>query len=182
MKAMVVYESMFGATHEVAAAVAEGLRGRFDVVDVVPVAGADSALVVEADLLVVGGPTHAHGMTRPSTRQAAVDNPTKYGGTHPLEPGAEGPGVREWLESLPHTNGFAVAFDTRGDAPAMLTGRASSRIAHRLRWAGRTTVMPPESFVVARGGALRDGEHERAVAWGRTVATVASSQVAGHAS
>ena len=181
MKAMVVYESMFGATHEVAAAVAEGLRARFDVVDVVPVAGADSARTVEVDLLVVGGPTHAHGMSRPSTRQAAVEHPDKYAPAQQVELGADGIGVREWLEGLPFTKGFAAAFDTRGDAPAMLTGRASSRISHRLRRAGRTIVVPAESFVVAKGGALRFGEHDRAVAWGRTVAAVASSELAGHA-
>ncbi len=174
MKAMVVYESMFGATHEVADAVADGLRAYVDEVRVVPVRGADATSVVEAGLLVVGGPTHVHGMSRPKTRQSAVDDPAKYGGDHPLEPGADGVGVREWLDELPQTRGCAAAFDTRADGPAVLTGHASSGIAHGLRRAGRTTVLPPQSFVVVRGGALKAGERDRAEAWGRTVGASAS--------
>jgi len=181
MKAVVVYESMFGATHEVATAVAAGLRVRFDSVEVVPVAGADSASVAAADLLVVGGPTHAHGMSRSQTRAAAVQNPAKYGGGRPTEPGADGVGVRDWLEALSHTGGLAASFDTAMEGPAVLTGHASRGIAHRLRSAGRTVVLPPESFVVLKGGALRGCEQDRAEAWGRTLAAVACGELTSHA-
>ena len=67
MKAVVVYESLYGNTHAVAEAVAEGLRERAEV-DVSPVEDSSSGVVEDADLLVVGGPTHVHGM---SSRQRA---------------------------------------------------------------------------------------------------------------
>ena len=72
MKALVVYESMYGNTHTVAAAIAEGLSGLADV-EVVPVEGASTERLEAADLIVVGGPTHAHSMSRPSTRKGAAD-------------------------------------------------------------------------------------------------------------
>jgi hypothetical protein len=168
MKAVVVYESMFGATHEVASAIAVGLREWFDEVEVLPVSAAEIAQVVHADLLVVGGPTHVHGMTRPTTRKSAVDQPAKYSSTE-LEPGASGIGVREWLTGLSGLSGPSAAFDTRVDGPATMTGRASRGIAHRLHKAGLSTVLPPESFIVEKGGRLRVGETQRAQAWGRTV-------------
>jgi hypothetical protein len=171
MRAVVVYESMFGATHEVAAAVAVGLRERFDEVDVLPVAAADIAHVTTAALLVVGGPTHVHGMSRPQTRRSAVDEPSKYS-TGELEPGASGIGVREWLDGLAGLSGQAAAFDTRMDGPAVLTGRASRGIARRLHQAGLSTVLPPESFIVEKGGRLREGEVSRAQAWGSRVAAI----------
>jgi len=68
MRAVVVYESMYGNTHQVADAIGRGLATIGDVV-VVPVADAGPALVERADLLVVGGPTHIRGMSRASTRK-----------------------------------------------------------------------------------------------------------------
>src|SRR5262249_62380643 len=53
MRAVVVYESMFGNTRQVADAVGAGLRAGFDV-SVMRVTQADPAQVKEADLIVVG--------------------------------------------------------------------------------------------------------------------------------
>ncbi len=132
MKAIVVYESMYGNTHLVADAIGRGLATSGEVV-VVPVADAAPALVEDADLLVVGGPTHAHGMSRPSTRKAAVEQAKD----NPIDPAAAGAGVREWLETLPPSAAPSAAFDTRaGVAPALLTGRASKGIAKQLHQHG----------------------------------------------
>jgi flavodoxin len=64
MRAAVVYESYFGHTRGVAAAIAEGLRARADVdaVDIYEVGDAPADL--DVDLLVVGGPVHAWSMSR----------------------------------------------------------------------------------------------------------------------
>ena len=69
MRALVVYESMFGNTRLVAEAVAEGLSSGLDV-DVVEVAAAPTSFD-DVELVVVGGPTHALGMTRQRTRDDA---------------------------------------------------------------------------------------------------------------
>ena len=54
MRAVVVYESMYGNTHVVADAIGAGLKTAFDV-SVVPVSQASPAVLADADLLVVGG-------------------------------------------------------------------------------------------------------------------------------
>jgi flavodoxin len=70
MRVLVVYESMYGNTHVVASDIADGLRAAHEVT-LVPVAGATADLVAEADLLVVGAPTHMRGLSTGSSRQAA---------------------------------------------------------------------------------------------------------------
>ncbi len=90
MRALVVYESLWGNTEQVARAVAAGLAVHADV----EVVDSDAAplSVVGYDLLVVGGPTHAFSMTRAATRADAVKSHAA-----PHEPGR---GIREWLTSL----------------------------------------------------------------------------------
>ena len=126
MRAVVVYESMYGNTHLIANAIGTGLAQVFDVT-VLPVAEAGKVVVADADLIVVGGPTHAHGMSRSSTRKGAMEAAAKSEGDLTVEPGADGPGLREWLDALgksrPHAK--AAAFDTRMAMPAAVTGRAS---------------------------------------------------------
>ena len=172
MRAVVVYESMYGNTHHVATAIEEGLA---DVVDVtvVPVERATAELLAEADLVVVGGPTHVHGMSRSSTRKAAVDAVEKTDELE-LDEDAPGPGLRDWLAALPKFSAKAAAFDTRIDAPAMLTGRASKGIARRLREHGFELVAPPESFLVTKQNKLVDGEESLAVTWGEHLGTMLS--------
>ena len=68
MKAVVVFESMYGNTRAIAESVAKGIQAAGDArVTVAPVSKADSELFREADFLVVGGPTHAHGMSHLAT-------------------------------------------------------------------------------------------------------------------
>ena len=59
---------------------------------VVPVSQAGPAVLAGADLVVVGGPTHAHGMSRASTRKAAVQAADKPVSPLTVEPDALGPG------------------------------------------------------------------------------------------
>ena len=63
MRALVVYESMYGNTKEIAAAVADGLSTRMPV-QLTEVGAAPTLLADDIGLLVVGGPTHAHGMSK----------------------------------------------------------------------------------------------------------------------
>jgi menaquinone-dependent protoporphyrinogen IX oxidase len=165
MKTVVIYESMYGNTHLVADAIAEGLRDTGEVL-VVPVDEAKAALVEEADLVVVGGPTHAHGMSRASTRQAALTAAEKPGSDLVVDPDAEGPGLRDWFATLEWMSGRAAAFDTRIDAPPVLTGRASKGIARMLRHHGFTLMAEPESFLVTKATHLAADEQKRARDWG----------------
>ena len=160
MKALVVYESMFGNTERVARAVAEGLAGRVEV-ETTNVTAAPA--VSGVDLLVVGAPTHAFGLSRPQTRGTAV----RQGGSAT----AAEVGVREWLSRAGRLDGVPVAsFDTRVARPRM-PGSAARKAIRLLRRAGGRPVGPPVSFyVTGTPGPLVDGECARARAWGELIA------------
>jgi Flavodoxin len=178
MRAVVVYESMYGNTRAVAEAIGDGLRTEAVDVTVVPVSAADGALANGADLLVVGGPTHAHGMTRASTRKAAVDAATKAESRLAVDPAAHGPGVREWLGSLSKLDVRAAAFDTRIHAPALLTGRASKGIARTLRRRGCRLVASPQSYLVTKDSRLEPDERGCAWRWGASLGVQLSASEA----
>ena len=172
MRVLVAYESLFGSTHEIAEAITEGIRkARPDAqVDCLRVTEADPGLVEKADLLVVGGPTHMRGMTSGLSRKMGLQEHRKIAASqdspHEVEPGAEGPGVREWFKTLPKTRrgGKAAAFDTR--AAVRMAGGAAHGIARGLRHHGYELVAEPEGFIIEdTEGPLRTGEPDRAKAW-----------------
>src|SRR5215475_6320970 len=176
MKAVVIFESMYGNTRTIAEAVAEGIGADGHVlVTVLPVSEASAELTEDADLLVAGGPTHVHGMTRPQTRRAAHEAAAKPDSGLMLDPTAGGPGIRDWLAHLEHRGGLGAAFDTRLDAPAIFTGSAAAGIARKLRRSGVTAIGKPESFLVTKQTALRPGETARARAWGRQLSKLAGA-------
>ena len=167
MRAVVVYESMYGNTHVIAERIGEGLAAAYDVA-VVAAEHASGDVLRGADLLVVGGPTHVHGMSSRRSRQGAVEQAAEPDHAAELDPDAEGEGLRDWFHHLPKlTDRRAAAFDTRfgGIAPAF-SGRASKGIARRLRHHDLHLVTEPESFLVDEDQHLIDGEEDRALAWG----------------
>ncbi len=169
MRAVVVYESMFGNTRQIAEAVAAGLGERLDV-EVLRADHAGDLTTHTIDLLVVGAPTHAWGLPRANTRTGSLEYVRKAHGELKLEPQADTlPGVREWLSTLGTFGAFGAAFDTRLRAPALVTGRASKAIAAGLERHALSLVAPPESFLVDRQHHLITGELERARAWGVTL-------------
>ena len=171
MQAAVVYESMFANTRAIAYAIGAGLAEYLDVA-VMPVGEASPASYDQADLVVVGGPTHRHGMSRESTRRAAEMQVCEPGSGLTLEPGARGEGLREWMSSLSPSRGrgLAAAFDTRIRGPAAVTGHASAGITRALRRHGYEVIAKPESFLVSGGNELRPGELNRAREWGAALA------------
>lgn len=164
MNTLVIYESMYGTTHLIADAVGAGLEAACDV-RVLPVARVSPADLANADLVIVGGPTHAHGMSRAATRQAAVKAAGKTASSLTVEPGAAGPGLREWFATLGQCHVKAAAFDTRFHGPALLTGRASKGLARALRRRGFEVIAKPESFLVTKQNRLEPQEASRARAW-----------------
>ena len=61
MNALVVYESMFGNTEQIARAIADGLSESVEV-QVAEVANAPTEPDPDTALIVAGGPTHAFSM------------------------------------------------------------------------------------------------------------------------
>ena len=169
MRAVIIYESMFGNTHTIADAIAKGLEPLDNVV-VVPIGEAGRERLGDADLLVVGGPTHFRGMSRPRTRKWAAGTAQKPKNDLVLDRDAQGPGVRDWLRSLGHGHTKFAAFDTRFKGPAVLRGRASRPISRKLRSHGFEMVAKTESFFVTLENHLEPGEEARAQEWGRRLA------------
>lgn len=175
MRVAIVYESLYGNTHEAAKAIATGvLDARPDVrLELFSVGEADAQQVADADLLIVGGPTHMRGMSSGMSRKMAVTGEAKKDPEqrHDLEPDAEGPGIRDWFHQLPRSGGerFAAAFDTR--IHGRLAGGAATGIERRLRRHGYDVIAEPEGFFVQDNGEgpLKDGEMERARSWGADV-------------
>ncbi len=165
MRVLVIYESMFGNTRDVALAIADGLRTSV-AVDVMEVGDAPAAVPPDVAMLVIGAPTHAHGMTTPSSRQDAARRAGERLVSRSI-------GVREWLGGLrpSGTRVPAAVFDTRIKGPRLLWGSAAASAERLLADAGLRPVGAPQSFLV--GGPtgepfdrIEDGELDRARAWG----------------
>jgi flavodoxin len=152
LNAILVFDSMHGNTEQVARAIAAGLEGGFAVRlrKAGPAALRDAAGM---DLILVGGPTHRHRMSRR---------------------------LAEMFDSSPRKSlrgARVAAFGTRYRMPAWLSGSAAGDIARRLRKLGGRFIIPPESFFVAKDippegmkrrhnlERMEPGELERAAAW-----------------
>ena len=188
MDVAVVYESMFGMTHDVAVAVAEGVTTTLPSSHVVclRVGEATPDRLGTPDLLFVGGPTHMRGMSSGMSRKMAVSMEEKAARGegelqgHGLEPDVEGPGLRTWFHELPEVaeGHFAAAFDTRGDG-GRIVGQRPRGIQHRLERHGYRMVAEPEGFVVeGDAGRLRADECDRARAWAAETTRHAADLVA----
>lgn len=160
-RALVVYESMWGNSAQVAHAVAAGI-GEVMTVRVLEAGSAPTELA-ETDLVVAGGPTHVFAMSRPSTRREARREGAPLGSVES--------GLREWLHALPRERGrWFAAFDTKVTTRRRLPGsaRSATRASHRHDF---TDAIHPESFsVVDVHGPLGEGEVERARRWGHSLA------------
>ena len=138
MKAIVVYESMFSNTEQIARAIAVGLGESVDL-QVAEVTDAPTEPDPEVALIVAGGPTHAFSTSRKNTRADAVNQ-----GAHEGE--AEF-GLREWMAALPsgrHTEKMAT-FDTKVESMHHLPGSASKGAAKAARRHGYESVAKAES-------------------------------------
>lgn len=146
MHVVIVCDSRFGNTEQVARA-AQAALADGNTVDLRSAAEGMGDLT-DVDLLLVGGPTHAHG--------ASAQLKTALGAI----PRGSLAGLR------------AATFDTRFHMSRLLTGSAAAAAASLLRRAGARTVAPPESFYVTRDTppTLEPGELERVGAWALSAA------------
>ncbi len=155
MKALVVYDSVFGNTEKVAQHISEALDAQaLRVGDVKP------EHLTDLDALIVGSPTRAFSAT------PAIKTWLKS------------------LASGSLRDVKVAAFDTRADVVQVdsriltffvkIFGYAAEPMASRLVKKGGTEAMPPAGFFVEdTEGPLREGELERAAEWARQILTSA---------
>jgi flavodoxin len=146
MNALIIYESQFGNTEQIARSVAHALAQRGSV-RLEPIERADPLMFEGADLLLLGSPTQHHDAT---------------------------PDMLACLDHIPPQMlaKLAVAvFDTRYHIARVFAGSAAHVIAKEVQQRGGRLIAPPESFFVTnREGPLEAGEVERAASWAGTLA------------
>jgi hypothetical protein len=160
MKAIVVYESHWGNTAAVARAIAEGIGPDVPALSTDEAAG---AALDGTELIVAGAPVIAFSLAGERSR-AQIAGDTKA----PTPPDVSHPLLREWLDGLSAGTGWGAAFETRiWWSPRGATGTIESK----LKRAGFPRLTKGERFLVAGAyGPLKDGELERARAWGADLA------------
>lgn len=167
MKALVVYDSLWGNTAAVARAIADGIGPD---ARAVPTDEATNAAVAEADLIVAGSPVMAFNLPSDEIRAKVADD---YRTKAPTPPDVSHPSMRSWLEGLPAGHAKVAAFDTR----LRWTPRgAAGSIDKALERAGYQVVAKAEKFIVqGTYGPLREGELDRARRWGKELARSAGA-------
>ena len=154
MKALIVYDSVYGNTEKIARAIAGAITPS-DGVKVLRAGEANPLELAYIDLLIVGSPT--------------------YGG-RPM------PAVKGFLSKIPANalkNVGVTSFDTRFQAKDRgvgirillgVVGYAAGRITDSLKGKGGYLAAPPEGFIVeGNEGPLKQGELERAAGWAKGI-------------
>jgi len=144
MKALIVYDSVYGNTEEIAKAISGAINGD---VKVLRSGEVDPSELEKLDLLIVGSPTQG-------------GRPTKA--------------IKDFLGRVSKAaikGIYVAAFDTRLSTRWVgIFGYAAGKIARSLEKLGGITNMSPEAFFVkGKEGPLEEGELERAARWGRSI-------------
>lgn len=169
MKAVVVYESLWGNTAAIARAIAEGIG---PVARVLATDEATPDVIADADLIVAGAPVL--GFSLPSDAILGSIATGEKGA--PTRPDLSHPSMRAWLASLPSGHGGSAAFETRF---RWSPGGATGAIDSGLKRAGYRPLAKAQKFLVTgKYGPLADGELERARHWGETLAQTLSTDPA----
>jgi flavodoxin len=157
MKTLVVYDSFFGNTEQIAQAIGNTLGSQEDV-EILRVSNVKPEQLTGLKLLIVGSPTRGF---RPT------------------------PAISNLLKSIPK-NGLkgvkVAAFDTRFTMDEIessvfilpilvnIFGYAAKPISDRLEKKGGDLIIPPEGFFVdGTEGPLKEGELERAADWAKQI-------------
>ncbi len=142
MKTAVLYDATCATSEHVAKAVSSSLRAFGPVRLVAAPYRVQWDALLEADLIVVGAPTHGH-----------------LEATHHLQ---------HLIDRLPEGSlrgKQAAAFDTWRPSDKWMMGSAANGLSRRLRAKGAHVVSPPTSFMASDGDTILRGELERAAAW-----------------
>jgi hypothetical protein len=161
MDAVVVYESLWGNTAAVAKAIAEGIGG--ERAAALSTAEATPDRVAGVKLIVAGAPLLGFQLPTPEMRANIARTETRA----PEPADVSGPSVREWIGALEPSEARCCGFETR---IWWSPGSAAKTISALLREKGLGSAGPDQKFLVTgRYGPLKDGELERARAWGATL-------------
>jgi hypothetical protein len=161
MKAVVVYESLWGNTAAIARGIAEGIGPEARALST---SQASPDAVAGADLIVAGAPLLGFRLPTDGMRKSIGQDP-KHSKT---PPNLSSPSLRLWLTALPKGSGCSAAFETR---IRWSPGSATGAIAKGLQRAGYRRIARDQRFIVkGTYGPLADGEVERAKAWGAELA------------
>jgi len=152
MKALIVYDSVYGNTENIAKAIGGAITGE---VKVLRMSEVDYSELKTLDLLIVGSPTQG-GRTTPA--------------------------IQDFLNKVSESDikGINVAaFDTRFSTRLVgIFGYAAGRIADSLKKKGGALILSPEGFFVkGKEGPLKEGELEHAVSWAKEIAKQSDSNV-----
>ena len=146
MKTLIVYDSVFGNTEQIAQAIGNALDSQEDV-QILRVSNVKPEELTGVKLLIIGSPTHG---------------------------GRPTPAIQDFLREVvePAVKGINVAaFDTRLSTRLVrIFGYAAGRIAKRLKRNGGILIVSPEGFFVkGKEGPLKDGELKRAASWAKLI-------------
>jgi flavodoxin len=144
MRILVVYDSVYGNTEQIARAIGGAIANDVRIFHVREV---EPSELKGIDLLIIGAPTQG---------------------------GRPTPVIQDFLKKVsePDIRGMNIAtFDTRISAKWVgIFGYAAGRIARSLKKKGGNLLLDPEPFFVeGTKGPLKEGEPERAVAWAQEV-------------
>jgi flavorubredoxin len=159
MKAVVVYESLWGNTASIARAIAEGIGVDASAMTTDQATG---SAIDGADLIVAGAPLLGFNLPTEQMRETIGKDTTTP------TPDLSHASMRSWLETLPAGTGRCAGFETR---IWWSPGSAAKKISEGLRAKGYSAASKDEKFVVTgKYGPLKEGELERARQWGADLA------------
>lgn len=145
MNTLVVYDSQYGNTAQIAQAIAQTLN-EFGMARAEPVGKVSAGALQDLDLLVLGCPTQGWGATSAMLTFLTAIAPEAWYGVD------------------------VACFDTRFPLPRFLTGSAAQTMVRQLRKQGALLLVAPESFFVkGKEGPLAESELKRADGWARAL-------------
>lgn len=147
MKVLIVYDSVYGNTAQIAKTIGSSLTGE---VKVIQVGDFNPSELAKVDLVIFGSPTQGGRPTKP---------------------------VQEILGKITESNIKGVkfaAFDTRISTKIVgIFGYAAGRIANILNSKGGVLANNPQGFFVkGRQGPLKEGELDRAISWAKNISGI----------
>jgi flavodoxin I len=159
MKVLIVYDSVFGNTEQIAQAIGQALGAKENNVETLQVNEVQVEKLHGLDFLIVGSPTRGFRPTEAITKFLKIVSKNNLKGVK------------------------VAAFDTRillsGIESSVLRfivktgGYAAKSIANRLKKNGGNLVVPPEGFMVTgEKGPLKEGELERAAQWATQIIAI----------